>query len=193
GALLAALVHAPDPASQSVTDWRAKHHAFPIGPIANGELTLRDLDELRTVLQGVLLPAKPTGKPDDTILNGGRLPGSGRPEVDALNAQLDKLANGALAPQDQAQLRLLTRFLDSLPPATETSWPCTISLPGDKKQDELRNKYTSAGTKAKTQWPAGTLRLEVSHKPAAARPVALAVGGDLGEIQYPGDPFQFAL
>ncbi|HEY2586621.1 MAG TPA: type VI secretion protein IcmF/TssM N-terminal domain-containing protein [Tepidisphaeraceae bacterium] len=193
GALLAALIHAPDPAAQSVTDWRNQHHAFPIGPIANGELTLQQLDELRNALQGVLLPGKPTGKPDDSILAGGRLPGSGRPEVDALNGQLDKLANGALAPQDQAQLRLMARFLDSLPAATDTSWACAISLPGDKKQDELRNKYTSAGTKAKNQWPAGALRLEVNHKPVAARPVSLAVGGDLGEVQYPGDPFQFAL
>jgi hypothetical protein len=192
GALLQALIHAPDPAAQSVSDWRSKHHAFPIGPIANGELTLQELDELRNALQGVLLPAKPTGKPDDSILAGGRLPGSGRPDVDALNAQLDKLANGALAPQDQAQFRQLIRFLDSLPTATEP-WNCAISLPGDKKQDELHNKYASAGAKAVTHWGAGSLRLEMNHKPVGTRPIQLSVGGDLGEVHYPGDPFQFAL
>lgn len=191
GALLDSLVRAPDPAAQSVTAWRNKHHAFPMGPTSS-ELTPKDLDELRASLKGVLLPSKATGKPDDTILAGGRLPGTGRSDVNALNSQFDKLANGALAPEDQEQFRRLSQFLDALPPTGEP-WPCALSVPNSDKQNDLRSRYSSALPSAQRQWPAGTLRLEIDQKPAGGKPIGFARGGDLGEALYPGSPIRLAL
>lgn len=193
GAMFAALIHAPDAEARTVAELLNKARAFPVGAISNGELTLQDLDELRKALHGVLLPANGTGNPDDAILNGGRLSGAGRPEIDALNDQLKHLADGELTSQRQQEVRRLLQFLDLLPSAAETSWPCTISLPGDRQQDELSRTYTTAGPRANAHWPVGWVRIEVNHKPIAARGITLAAGGDLGEAPYPGDPFQIAL
>jgi hypothetical protein len=190
-ALLDGLVRAPDPAAQSVTSWIGKHHAFPIGPIGS-DLTSRELDELRGTLKNVLLPTQSTGKPDDSILAGGRLPGTGRGDVNALNAQYEKLANGSLSPDDQEQFRRLGRFLEALPSAGE-QWPCAISVPNADKQNDLRNRYSAGLPSAQRQWPAGTLRLEIGQKPVGGKPVGFSKGGDLGETQYPGDPIRFAL
>jgi hypothetical protein len=191
GALLDSLVRAPDPAADSVSAWRSKHHAFPIGPTTS-DLTPKDLDELRASLKGVLLPSKSTGKPDETLLAGGRLPGNGRGDVNALNSQFDKLANGSLAPADQEQFRRLSQFLDALPPAGE-QWPCGLSVPNADKQNDLRTRYSAGLPSAQRQWPAGTLRLEIDQKPAGGKPIGFAKGGDLGEAQYPGDPIRLAL
>lgn len=190
-ALLDGLVRAPDPAAQSVTTWMSKHHAFPIGPTSS-DLTPKELDELRAMLKNVLLPTQSSGKPDDSILAGGRLSGAGRGDVNALNAEFDKLANGSLSAADQEQFRRLGKFLEALPPAGE-QWPCEIAVPNADKQSDLRNRYSAALSSAQRQWPAGTLRLEIDQKPVGGKPVGFSRGGDLGEAQYPGDPIRFAL
>lgn len=189
-ALLDALVRAPDPAADSASTWISRHHAFPLGPDSS-DLTPKEIDEVRTMLGKVLLPTPSTGKPDDAILGGGRLSGSGRSDVKALNAELDKLANGSLTPADQEHYRRLIAFLNALPTAGEP-WPCQISVPNAEKQNDLRTRYSSGLQSAARQWPAGTLQLEINQQPVGGKPVGFSKGGDIGEAQYPGDPIRFA-
>jgi hypothetical protein len=197
-ALLQSLIDAPDPTAQQIADFLGKTRGFPVGPVEK-ELTQQDIDALRLLVQSVLLPSlKSTGKPGDPILAGGTLVGGDPARVNMINQQMRNLARGSLAQPEQDRIRKLTKFLDSLPSGTD-QWSCTISIPDNKKQQELIDKYSQKSTvkgviqtppKASSHWQ--EIRLELAQTPASPR-VRTDAANKLAEVPYPGPPIRLAV
>jgi hypothetical protein len=193
-AMLDALTRVQDPDAQFVLNWQIQHHGFPLGPKTSPALRPADLDQLREAIKNVQLPTAPTGKPDDTIIAGGRLPGAAREEIKVLNAQLDKLASGSMRPAQLSEINLLSKFLAALP-SSGNPGTCTISIPDFNKQKDLQTRYSPDHPLADvTQWPSGSMQLEINQQLAQGNArLPLNKAGELGQVQYPGDPLGFAL
>lgn len=137
-----------------------KFSKFPLAPFdpTVGELTLDELNQLRISLDSIPTPSgsHATGE-DVNIGDGGRLN-----NMDAINAELDRIANGGMSGPRMDQLTQLKQFVNALPTSDSQPQVCKISLPFSPidprlargfSQQWLRAHYTGPDVlDASSQW-----------------------------------------
>jgi GTP-binding protein EngB required for normal cell division len=172
---------------------------------AIGAMGFDELNQLRAALASIPTPVAGKGAGEDVdIGSGGRFN-----NLDTINAELDRIASGALTTPQLALLASVKQFVDALPPNENQPYQCKISVPfspldraqwGGFCQQWLRAKFPSAGVlDASLQWSDVQLdqgggissRITIQQEKTRNDPADLTAR-ELGEVLFPGNRISFS-
>ncbi len=205
--MLHLLADSAESAGREMRRGLAKYKKFPLATYDPnvGLLTFNELNQLRAVLASIPTPVAGKGAGEDVdIGSGGRLN-----NLDAINADLDRISSGALTAPQLARLSDLKQFVDALPPSENQPYSCKISIPfspidsrqwGGFCQQWLRTHFPSAGVlDASSQWSDVQLdqeggissRITIQQDKSRNDPAELTAR-EMGQVLFPGNKVTFS-